>query len=122
MLARMMAAVFIVASFALAHWYAAAVCFWCLMTRLCLWVYVFISNNRLGAYLLLLALGLSSIALYQATHPELDLCPIEPVVPWAQCGSGEQPQIWGHSLSTLAWLGIVLLNITHWWEMSWQKK
>lgn len=115
MFARLLAAFFIVSSFVLASLFSWKLCFWCLLTRFCLWLYLFTTTERLGFLALLAAFVASSVAYYQSLYPELLLCPIGPDALWAKCALDEQPHIWGHSISltTLAWLAIILLIAIH---------
>lgn len=125
MLARLLAAFFIVSSFAIATAFSWHICFWCLLARGFLWAYLFTTTESLGLTVLLGALLAATVAFYQSIFPHESLCPIGPLLPWVQCeGLGEQPLLWGHSISltTLAWFAIVLLILTHLWESSVQKK
>lgn len=123
MFARLLAAFFIVSSFVLASFFSWKLCFWCLLTRFFLWVYLFTTSDKLGFFVLCSAFVASSIAYYQSLYPELALCPIGAAAPWAQCALEEQPHMWGHSISltTLAWLAIILLIVLHLKESSQQK-
>lgn len=123
MFARLLAAFLIVSSFIFASFFSWKLCFWCLMTRFSLWLYLFTTSDNLGLFALVAALSASSMAYYQSLYPKLLLCPIGPLVPWAQCGLEEQPHFWGHSISltTLAWLATVLLVAIHLKESAQQK-
>lgn len=120
MLARLMATAMLVASVALASWSALPLCFWCLITRLSLYLFILTSNDRLGLGTLLIGLASAMIAATQDTYPELELCPLES---WAQCHTAGKPLIWGLpvSFSTLAVMGLIILVLTQILEVR-QKK